>query len=96
MLGGAVVAVPELDPGGSVGALDMAVELGAAMILASMIVPRLTLSPFSLRYPLTSSNRRSPRLCLSIRCRNLRIVVSSGVGFRPRSMPTNRRIARES
>jgi len=72
------------------------VEVGALIMLASTMVPRLTFMPLSARYTLTSRKSSLPRLYFSIRWRKLSIVVSSGTGSLPRSMPTNRRIARES
>ena len=67
------------------------VEGGAAMIVASTMVPRDTFRPFASRYSHTRWNIRSPSACASSRCRNLHTVVSSGAPSRPKSIPTNRR-----
>src|SRR5436190_223967 len=72
------------------------VELGAAMIVASTMVPPATFRPREARCSFTRSNSGLPRSWRSSRWRKLRIVVSSGTGSRPRSMPTNRRIDSES
>src|SRR5262249_31650433 len=72
------------------------VDEGAAMIVASTIVPVLTVTPWARRCSVTASNRAWPSPCASSRWRNLQTVVSSGTGSRPRSMPTNARIVGES
>src|SRR5262245_19668655 len=72
------------------------VDDGAAMIVASTIVPVLTVTPWARRCSVTVSNRAWPRPCSSNRWRNLQTVVSSGTGSCPRSMPTNARIVGES
>src|SRR5262245_21653939 len=66
------------------------------MIVASTIVPVLTVTPWARRCSVTVSNRAWPRPCASNRWRNLQTVVSSGTGSCPRSMPTNARIVGES
>src|SRR6266567_1442556 len=72
------------------------VELGALMIVASTMVPVATLKPWACKWALTAANSCRPRSWLSSIWRKRRIVVSSGAGSRPRSMPTNCRIASES
>src|SRR5262249_39196357 len=72
------------------------VDDGALMIVASTIVPVLTVMPWARRWSRTASNRVWPSPCCSSRWRNLQTVVSSGTGSRPRSIPTNARIVGES
>lgn len=72
------------------------VDEGALMIVASLIVPRATLTPWDSRCRWTAWKSVLPRWCFSRRWRNLKMVVSSGTGSRPRSMPTKRRMAWES
>src|SRR2546428_3006332 len=66
------------------------------MIVASTIVPVLTVSPWARKWRATASKRTRPSPCASSRWRNLHTVVSSGTGSRPRSIPTNARIVGES
>src|SRR5206468_11044582 len=72
------------------------VDDGAAMIVASTIVPVLTVRPWARRCSATASNKTRARPCSSSRWRNLQTVVSSGTGSRPRSLPTNVRMIGES
>ena len=71
------------------------VELGASMMLASTIVPRLSRWPRAARCALISSNNAPPRSCLSSRWRKFRIVVSSGSASNNRS-PAKRRTDSDS
>ncbi len=66
------------------------------MIVASTMVPVLTFTPRRRRCSATMWNTWTPISCASRRCRNWHTVVSSGAGSRPRSIPTNPRIAGES
>ncbi len=66
------------------------------MIVASTMVPVLTVTPWARRCSVTASNSAWPSPCASSRWRNLQTVVSSGTGSRPRSIPTNARIVGES
>ena len=69
------------------------VELGAAMRVASTIVPcRIVMLPRSLRWALTVSKTCSPRPCFSSRWRKVKIVVSSGIRSLISSMPAKRRM----
>src|SRR5215831_10223492 len=72
------------------------VDAGAAIMVASTIVPVLTVTPWARRCAATVSNTTGPSPCSSRRWRNLHTVVSSGTGSRPRSMPAKARIVRES
>src|SRR5713101_3322258 len=72
------------------------VDDGAAMIVASTMVPVLTVRPWARRWRPTASKSCWPSPCCSNRFRNLHTVVSSGTGSRPRSMPTKARIVGES
>jgi hypothetical protein len=72
------------------------VDEGAAMMVASMIVPMLIAKPRARSCALTSSNSTRPSPCCSSRWQNLQAVVSSGTGSWPRSMPTNARSVAES
>src|SRR6266536_3485535 len=66
------------------------------MIVASTMVPVAIFKPCACKWALTAANSCRPRSWLSSKWRKRRIVVSSGAGSRPRSMPTNCRIASES
>jgi hypothetical protein len=66
------------------------------MMVASTMVPRLICSPCLARYVRINANSCSPNWWAASRWRNLQMVVSSGTGSRPRSIPTNCRMARES
>jgi len=55
------------------------VELGAAMIVASTIVPRFSSKPRSHRWPFTHCKSFGARSFASSRCRKFKIVVSSGI-----------------
>ncbi len=68
------------------------VELGAAMRVASTIVPCRIVMPRSLRWALTVSKTCSPRPCFSSRWRKVKIVVSSGIRSLISSMPAKRRM----
>src|SRR6516165_6356251 len=72
------------------------VELGAVMMVASTMVPPATFRPRDARCWFTRSNSTLPSSWRSSRWRKFKIVVSSGTGSRPRSMPPNSRIDRES
>ncbi|MCY1442292.1 hypothetical protein D9M71_586570 [compost metagenome] len=65
------------------------VELGAAISVASTIVPSRINSPCSLSTALTSSNIAAVNLCFSSNRRNLSSVVASGADSCDRSTPTN-------
>jgi hypothetical protein len=67
-------------------------ELGAAMIVASTIVPALSSSRCSGSSPAIASHIAVFKWCASSRCRNRRIVVSSGTTSSPNSIRANRRI----
>src|SRR5690554_778534 len=67
------------------------VELGASMMVASTIVPSLSIRPALAKWRLTDSKMALPRRRLSRKCRKLRMVVSSGIRSDNRS-PANRRI----
>ena len=69
------------------------VELGAAMIVASTMVPERISRPCSPRCALISSKRALVRSLASSRRRNFSSVVASGTDSRDRSMPTKSRIA---
>ena len=66
------------------------VEDGAAMMLASTIVPLSNRCPSEARCALISSNSDTPNPCFSSRWRKFRIVVSSGSAPESRN-PTKRR-----
>jgi hypothetical protein len=67
-------------------------ELGAAIKVASMIVPCFMAMPLALRFAFTVLKICLPKSCFSNRWRKLRIVVSSGILSLIRSMPAKRRI----
>jgi hypothetical protein len=66
------------------------------MIVASTIVPVVIRTPLPSRCRFTASSISPPSPCSSSKWRNLQIVVSSGTGSRPKSMPTKSRITTES
>ena len=66
------------------------VELGAAIKVASMIVPCFMTMPLALRWAFTTAKIRRPRSCFSSRYRNVRIVVSSGIRSLMMSIPEKR------
>jgi hypothetical protein len=68
------------------------VELGAAMIVASTIVPDCRRRRCSVNRSRTAAKIASVRWCASKRCRNRRIVVSSGTTSSLNSTPAKRRI----
>src|SRR4051794_11691385 len=65
---------------GSRALASFLVDLGAAMIVASTMVPPATFRPREARCSFTRSNSGLPRSWRSSRWRKLRIVVSSGTG----------------
>jgi hypothetical protein len=67
------------------------VELGAAMIVASTMLPRLSSSPLRERKTFTRRRISGANSLVSSKCRKLRIVVSSGIAFVSDS-PANVRI----
>lgn len=67
------------------------VELGAAMMVASTMVPARIRRPCSARWALISSNRALVRSLSSSRRLNFSSVVASGTDSRDRSMPTKSR-----
>ena len=69
------------------------VELGAAIMVASTMVPWRISSPFSASCALMVSKIAAVRFFSSSRRRNLSNVVASGAASRPKSMPTKRRMA---
>src|SRR5262249_4195829 len=69
------------------------VELGAAMIVASTIVPLWRSNRFAVSSSLTVSKIAAVRWCSSSRWRKRRIVVSSGTTSSPSSTRANRRMA---
>ena len=77
---------------GSLSPFLLLVELGAAIKVASMIVPCFMAMPLALRCLFTVSKICLPRSCFSNRWRKLRIVVSSGILSLIRLMPVNHRI----
>jgi hypothetical protein len=86
------LAILVLWPPAHSGCALVEVELGAAIKVASMIVPWRIVMPFSLRWALTGSKICSPSLCVSSKCRKVRIVVSSGIRSLISSMPAKRRM----
>lgn len=68
------------------------VELGAEMMVASTMVPCFRRMPFSSSKEPVSSKIFRVSSCSSRRCRNRRIVGSSGITSSPSSIWTNRRI----
>ena len=69
------------------------VELGAAMIVASTIVPLVSSNRLAVSSSRTVSKSAAVRWCSSSRWRKRRIVVSSGTTPSPISMRANRRMA---
>src|SRR5277367_1415731 len=65
------------------------------MRVASTMVPLATFTPLAARCAFTSAKMAWPRSCSSNRWRNLQMVVSSGAGSFPRSIPANRRSTSE-
>src|SRR5437762_780962 len=72
------------------------VDGGALMMVASTIVPWCSNSPRAVSNRPTSRNNCSVRLCFSSKCRNFKIVVSSGTGSSIKLIPAKRRIDSES
>lgn len=66
---------------------------GAAIIVASAIVPSRTISPAAVSLPLTASNSFFVKPCCSRRCLNCNTVVPSGAASLDRSIPTKARSA---
>ena len=69
------------------------VEDGAAMIVASTIVPPRMIQPCSSKTRFWASNSFSPNRCFSSRCRKCSSVVASGTCSTAKSRPMNLRIA---
>ena len=69
------------------------VELGAAMIVASMIVPLWSSNRFAVSSSFTASKMAAVSRCLSSKWRKRKIVVLSGTTSSPSSTRANRRIA---
>jgi len=77
---------------GSRSCLSFFVEVGAAMIVASTIVPNFSSSPRLSSRLRTSAKIASVSRCSSSRCRKRRIVLSSGIVSSASSIPAKRRI----
>lgn len=69
------------------------VEGGAAMSVASTIVPSRIIRPRPARCALMTSKMFCVRPCVSSRRRNFNSVVASGAASRARSIPTKARMA---
>ena len=67
------------------------VELGAAMMVASTMVPVLTFKPRFCKCWPTLANGAPPSFCSWCSLRNFSNVMASGTRSRPRSMPAKRR-----
>lgn len=68
-------------------------EGGAAIKVASTMVPSRIIKPLLVKCPLISSKILRVSLCFSSRRRNLSSVVASGANSCVRSMPTKPRMA---